>query len=224
MRSWWRGRPSRRVVLLIPCPPATSPASASAPSATTPPPRSISIARHLVLTGPNGAGKTNLLEAVSLLSPGRGLRRAASRRSPPRLRPALGGRRHHRDPRRPRRYRHRRQRRDGGRRVRINGANARTIEEMSDYLRLLWLTPVDGRPLHRPRRRPPPLPRPAGDDADPRPFRLGRRLRHRDCASATSCSRTMPTRAGSPPSKPRWRPTPPPSTSPAPTPRPPPAT
>lgn len=30
----------------------------------------------LVLTGPNGAGKTNLLEAVSFLSPGRGLRRA----------------------------------------------------------------------------------------------------------------------------------------------------
>jgi DNA replication and repair protein RecF len=34
-------------------------------------------ARHVVLTGPNGAGKTNVLEAVSLLSPGRGLRRAA---------------------------------------------------------------------------------------------------------------------------------------------------
>jgi DNA replication and repair protein RecF len=31
----------------------------------------------IVLTGPNGAGKTNLLEAVSLLSPGRGLRGAA---------------------------------------------------------------------------------------------------------------------------------------------------
>lgn len=30
----------------------------------------------VVLTGPNGAGKTNLLEAVSLLSPGRGLRGA----------------------------------------------------------------------------------------------------------------------------------------------------
>ena len=28
----------------------------------------------VVLTGPNGAGKTNLLEAISLLSPGRGLR------------------------------------------------------------------------------------------------------------------------------------------------------
>jgi DNA replication and repair protein RecF len=30
----------------------------------------------VVLTGPNGAGKTNLLEALSLLAPGRGLRRA----------------------------------------------------------------------------------------------------------------------------------------------------
>ena len=30
----------------------------------------------IVLTGPNGAGKTNLLEAVSFLAPGRGLRRA----------------------------------------------------------------------------------------------------------------------------------------------------
>jgi DNA replication and repair protein RecF len=30
----------------------------------------------VVLTGPNGAGKTNLLEAISLLSPGRGLRGA----------------------------------------------------------------------------------------------------------------------------------------------------
>jgi DNA replication and repair protein RecF len=32
--------------------------------------------RPVVLTGPNGAGKTNLLEAVSFLVPGRGLRRA----------------------------------------------------------------------------------------------------------------------------------------------------
>jgi len=101
--------------------------------------------RHLVLTGPNGAGKTNLLEAVSLLSPGRGLRRAAFE--------TLGNQASDQpwavaatieapegpvdigtgatD--------------DGGRRVRINGANARTIEEMSDYLRLLWLTPaMDG--------------------------------------------------------------------------------
>ncbi len=35
-------------------------------------------ARPVAIFGPNGAGKTNLLEAVSLLSPGRGLRRAAA--------------------------------------------------------------------------------------------------------------------------------------------------
>lgn len=34
-------------------------------------------ARAIVLTGENGSGKTNLLEALSMLSPGRGLRRAA---------------------------------------------------------------------------------------------------------------------------------------------------
>ena len=32
--------------------------------------------RFVVLAGDNGAGKTNLIEAVSLLTPGRGLRRA----------------------------------------------------------------------------------------------------------------------------------------------------
>ncbi len=42
--------------------------------------------RSVIFTGPNGAGKTNLLEALSFLVPGRGLRRAKvqdmSRRSP----------------------------------------------------------------------------------------------------------------------------------------------
>src|SRR5215216_5190521 len=32
-------------------------------------------ADSVVLVGPNGAGKTNLIEAISLLAPGRGLRR-----------------------------------------------------------------------------------------------------------------------------------------------------
>src|SRR5690606_5101273 len=99
-------------------------------------------ARHLVLVGPNGSGKTNLLEAISLLGPDRGLRRA-----PFETRAAQGS--------------------DGnwavaatvetpagpadigtgsgpgetGRRVRINGASARAVEEMSAWLRLLWLTP-----------------------------------------------------------------------------------
>ncbi len=35
-------------------------------------------ARPVVIHGPNGAGKTNLIEAVSLFSPGRGLRRASA--------------------------------------------------------------------------------------------------------------------------------------------------
>ena len=102
--------------------------------------------RHVVLTGPNGAGKTNLLEAISLLAPGRGLRRApfetlanqtgdtgwavATTVEGPEGPVDIGtgmspG--------------------ESGRRVRINGANARTIEEMSAYVRILWLTPaMDG--------------------------------------------------------------------------------
>ncbi len=34
--------------------------------------------RPIALFGNNGAGKTNILEAVSLMSPGRGLRRASA--------------------------------------------------------------------------------------------------------------------------------------------------
>ena len=34
-------------------------------------------ANAIVLTGANGAGKTNLLEAISMLAPGRGLRAAS---------------------------------------------------------------------------------------------------------------------------------------------------
>lgn len=102
--------------------------------------------RHVVLVGENGAGKTNLIEAISLLSPGRGLRRAAFEtlalsgsegmwavaatvETP--FGPADIGTGATGDA--------------GARRVRINGANARSIEEMSDYLRILWLTPaMDG--------------------------------------------------------------------------------
>jgi DNA replication and repair protein RecF len=103
-------------------------------------------ARHLVLVGPNGAGKTNLLEAVSLLSPGRGLRRAPFEQvaalgsdgqwavaatvetpgGPADIGTGAGIA-------------------DGPRRVRINGANARSVEAMSAWLRVLWLTPaMDG--------------------------------------------------------------------------------
>ncbi|MEX1180167.1 MAG: DNA replication/repair protein RecF [Cucumibacter sp.] len=104
--------------------------------------------RHVVLTGENGAGKTNLLEAISLLSPGRGLRRANFEDLPIHggdgawaiaatvegsaapvdigtgLAPGGG---------------------DRPRRVRINGADARLVEELGEHLRILWITPsMDG--------------------------------------------------------------------------------
>lgn len=107
---------------------------------------------HVVLTGPNGAGKTNLIEAVSLLSPGRGLRRAplaaVSRKGAPGgfavfarlvrdgetfevgtgLRAGSGG--------------------DNGgpsRLIRINGTTARSADELLEIVRVLWLTPaMDG--------------------------------------------------------------------------------
>ncbi len=99
----------------------------------------------VVLSGDNGAGKTNLLEAVSLLAPGRGLRRATyadlaraggdggfalhAKLDGPQgevdigtgIMAAEAG--------------------EGGRRVRINGAPARTAEELLQWLRVMWLTP-----------------------------------------------------------------------------------
>lgn len=107
--------------------------------------------RHVVLWGANGAGKTNLIEAVSLLSPGRGLRRAQladmARKGAPggfsvftRLcrdedsfaigTGTSGGAAE-----------------DGGRtrRVRINGTPARSGDDLLDLARVLWLTPaMDG--------------------------------------------------------------------------------
>ena len=104
--------------------------------------------RHVVLTGDNGAGKTNLMEAVSLLSPGRGLRRAAyadvTRVHAPggfSIFAELDGM-------------------DGtveigtgidatdessARKLRINGTPAKAVDELTDHLRVLWLTPaMDG--------------------------------------------------------------------------------
>lgn len=97
----------------------------------------------VVLTGDNGAGKTNLLEAISLLSPGRGLRRAAY---PEMARTGSAGFAIH-------------ARLLGplgdcdigtgttapgevGRRVRINGANQRTADALLEWLRVIWLVPA----------------------------------------------------------------------------------
>jgi DNA replication and repair protein RecF len=104
--------------------------------------------RHVVLTGENGAGKTNLMEAVSFLSPGRGLRRAAyadvarvgaetgfsvfaeleGMDGPVEIGTGTAGA-------------------DEGqtRRLRLNGTAAKTVDELLDHLRVLWLTPaMDG--------------------------------------------------------------------------------
>lgn len=103
--------------------------------------------RHVVLTGENGSGKTNLMEAVSLLTPGRGLRRSAYTEVPnvkghgsftvfAKLNGITGevsigtGL----TPDEP-----------GSRRIRINGQNAKTNDELLDHARILWLTPaMDG--------------------------------------------------------------------------------
>ncbi|HUZ71368.1 MAG TPA: DNA replication/repair protein RecF [Stellaceae bacterium] len=109
--------------------------------------------RPVVLTGPNGAGKTNLLEAISFLAPGRGLRRARlaeiDRRVPPAKptdRPpgawAVGARLlgprgavqvgTGRDAASP-----------GGERrlVRIDGVRAKSQAALAEHAHITWLTP-----------------------------------------------------------------------------------
>lgn len=110
--------------------------------------------RPVVLTGPNGAGKTNLLEAISFLSPGRGLRRAklaeVDRRGPPappggatpgawRVAATVATQRGPlqigtgRDA----------ESESGERRLlRIDGAPAKTQAALAEHLSLIWLTPL----------------------------------------------------------------------------------
>ncbi|TPM00349.1 MULTISPECIES: DNA replication/repair protein RecF [unclassified Mesorhizobium] len=100
----------------------------------------------VVFSGDNGAGKTNLLEAISLLTPGRGLRRAPyadvareggdggfalhARLDGPDGQVEIGTGISSGD-----------SLGEGGRRVRINGATARSAEDMLEWLRVVWLTP-----------------------------------------------------------------------------------
>ena len=100
----------------------------------------------VVLTGENGAGKTNLLEAVSLLTPGRGLRRASyadmagkGSASGFAIHASLDddageceigtGSANAADGE------------GGGRKARVNGANV-SIDELMERLRVVWLTPA----------------------------------------------------------------------------------
>jgi DNA replication and repair protein RecF len=98
----------------------------------------------VVLTGANGAGKTNLLEALSLLSPGRGLRGARlaeiSRRG------AGGGwsvAAEFATPHGPLSVGVGWAEADGERRaVRIDGENARSQAALSEHVSMVWLTPA----------------------------------------------------------------------------------
>ena len=99
----------------------------------------------VVFSGDNGAGKTNLLEAISFLTPGRGLRRAPdgdvareggdggfalhARLDGPDGQVEIGTGISGADG-------------EAGRRVRINGATARSAEDMLEWLRVVWLTPA----------------------------------------------------------------------------------
>ncbi|WP_136619601.1 MULTISPECIES: DNA replication/repair protein RecF [Mesorhizobium] len=101
----------------------------------------------VVFSGDNGAGKTNLLEAISFLTPGRGLRRAPyadvareggdggfvlhARLDGPDGQVEIGTGISGGDTAG-----------EGGRRVRINGAPARSAEDMLEWLRVVWLTPA----------------------------------------------------------------------------------
>lgn len=112
-------------------------------------------AKHLVFVGPNGAGKTNLLEAVSLLSPGRGLRRSPAQDLASRSQETGGFalnillEKHEND------YVDETSigigmgsivgENEGSRKLRINGANAQKQDQLLDYCRVTWLTPaMDG--------------------------------------------------------------------------------
>ena len=93
----------------------------------------------VLLYGENGAGKTNVLEAVSLLTPGRGLRGAAL--SEMARHGGDGGFAVRRQARRDR-HRHRHLPSAPERRqVRINGAAA-AVNSLSEWLSVLWLTPA----------------------------------------------------------------------------------
>jgi len=119
--------------------------------------------RTVVLTGPNGAGKTNVLEAVSLLTPGRGLRRSSLSDV---ARQDVG---HSASPLRAWAVAARVATPTGvadigtgltepgaeKRTVRIDGENARNQAALSEYLDAQWLTPqmdrlfIDGRSARR---------------------------------------------------------------------------
>ena len=102
-----------------------------------------------MLAGANGAGKTNLLDAISLLSPGRGLRGAKlsehTRSGPSAMSEALWAvAATVRARARLMRSAPASSRRQGSerRQVRMNGAAAQSSADLGDVVQMLWLTPA----------------------------------------------------------------------------------
>jgi DNA replication and repair protein RecF len=95
--------------------------------------------RPVAVVGPNGAGKSNLLEAASLLSPGRGLRRSAAEDLAFRGCAAWRVSAEVEGPAGPREIVTESQ--GAGRRVEIDG-KAATQAALGNALRVLWLTPA----------------------------------------------------------------------------------
>lgn len=107
--------------------------------------------RPVVLVGPNGAGKTNLIEAISFLTPGRGLRRATldevafaegdgSWAVSAEIEGALGLTTLGTGIEAPQTGET-----AGGRRYRIDREPAGSAADFADHLRIVWLTPaMDG--------------------------------------------------------------------------------
>ena len=99
--------------------------------------------RLVAFVGENGAGKTNLLEAISLTTAGRGLRRAPFAELV--RRGATGGWTVSAiidGPAGETRIGTGYEAGDAGRRVRIDGVDARSSEALLDYIRILWLLPA----------------------------------------------------------------------------------
>ncbi|MEM7216636.1 MAG: DNA replication/repair protein RecF [Pseudomonadota bacterium] len=105
---------------------------------------------HVVLTGKNGAGKTNILEAISFLSPGRGMRRAGydmvakancsgswtvfAKLDGPHGETNIGTG-----------LQETSHGVDTARKIHVNGTLAKSSETLLEYSRILWLTPsMDG--------------------------------------------------------------------------------
>ncbi len=102
-------------------------------------------AQMVVLTGPNGAGKTNVLEAISLLTPGRGLRHAEGSEITTRATHGLEGWAVAALCERPDGQQVRLGTgldvKSGRRRTRIDGADAKGSNALAEVLSAVWLTP-----------------------------------------------------------------------------------